>query len=315
MNDCAKDRPLSMDSFIFDEDLEELGTDIECYCPKCRTETPHSVVAKYEDDTRKVQCSPCGEVHLLRKNAMEAEEEAPPEPPTPRRKQKAKKLTFEEFFKKHANVRAPAYSFRNTYEENAVLTHPTFGLGFVSDHVGYDKIVVSFQDGQRILVHGKKVLPGAPPELAAPTKKSKLAPRAGDLVAAQNGAALAAEAAAAGKTGKAAKAAKPDSREQAKGKAAKQAKGHDQGPAAKGAKPAAARPSGKVAERTKPAAKAKPTVKSMAGTKAAKKSTKPASTAAGKGKQHKAAAKKATKPAAKVKRPSAKPSGKKPGRR
>src|SRR5262249_24777892 len=36
--------------FIFEEDMDEVGSDIEAYCPKCKADTAHTVITKYEDE-------------------------------------------------------------------------------------------------------------------------------------------------------------------------------------------------------------------------------------------------------------------------
>ena len=58
---------MESDSFIFDDDIEEIGSDVEAFCPKCKADTAHTIITKYEDEIRRVQCSPCGDVHAYRK--------------------------------------------------------------------------------------------------------------------------------------------------------------------------------------------------------------------------------------------------------
>src|SRR5690242_5933835 len=78
-----------MEEFIFDDEVDEVGAEIEAHCPRCKTDTTHVVVSKYEDEVRRVQCNPCGDVHPFRKpRGIEPEEE--PELPVPKKKVKAK---------------------------------------------------------------------------------------------------------------------------------------------------------------------------------------------------------------------------------
>ncbi|MBI5480118.1 MAG: hypothetical protein HY906_14725, partial [Deltaproteobacteria bacterium] len=141
---------------MFDEDVDEVGSDIEAYCPKCRADTTHVVITKYEDEIRRVQCNPCGDVHSFRKPRGELDEE-PPEPLAVRRRQQLKKPTWEEFFGE-ARVPPRPYSFRETYEESDVVDHPKFGVGFVSEILSDDKVELTFRDERRILVHNRKDL-------------------------------------------------------------------------------------------------------------------------------------------------------------
>ena len=64
-----------MEEFIFDDDVDEVGAEVEAHCPKCKADTQHVVVSKYEDEIRRVQCNPCGDVHPYRKPRGEGEEE------------------------------------------------------------------------------------------------------------------------------------------------------------------------------------------------------------------------------------------------
>ena len=141
---------------MFDEDVDEVGSDIEAYCPKCRADTTHVVITKYEEEIRRVQCNPCGDVHSYRKPRGELDEE-PPEPLAVRRRQQLKKPTWEEFFSE-AQVPPRTYSFRETYSESDVVDHPKFGVGFVSEILSDDKLEITFRDERRILVHNRKDL-------------------------------------------------------------------------------------------------------------------------------------------------------------
>ena len=84
---------MDSDSFIFDDDIEEIGSDVEAFCPKCKADTPHVVITKYEDEIRRVQCNSCSDVHAYRKPRGETEEEAPVEPEKPSKKRVVKKPT------------------------------------------------------------------------------------------------------------------------------------------------------------------------------------------------------------------------------
>ena len=57
-----------MDS-LFDDDQDEVGSEIEAYCPSPRwkADTNHTVISMYEDEIRRVQCQVCSDVHAYRK--------------------------------------------------------------------------------------------------------------------------------------------------------------------------------------------------------------------------------------------------------
>jgi len=46
--------------FMFEDEVDEVGSDVEAFCPKCKADTTHVVISKYEDEIRRVQCNPCG---------------------------------------------------------------------------------------------------------------------------------------------------------------------------------------------------------------------------------------------------------------
>ena len=63
--------------FMFEDEVDEVGSDVEAYCPKCKGDTTHVVISKYEDEIRRVQCNPCGDVHSFRKPRGDAEDDVP----------------------------------------------------------------------------------------------------------------------------------------------------------------------------------------------------------------------------------------------
>lgn len=179
LGEIIANRGATMD-FMFEDDVDEVGSDVEAYCPKCKADTTHVVISKYEDEIRRVQCNPCGDVHSFRKPRGEAEEDLP-EPVAARKRALLKKLTWEEFFAKHGERNAKPYEFRDTYRENAIVFHPKFGKGYVSEVVSESKVEITFGDARRILVHNRKDIPGSPvgreddglPSMPPPAKAGK----------------------------------------------------------------------------------------------------------------------------------------------
>jgi hypothetical protein len=147
--------------FMFEDEVDEVGSDVEAYCPKCKGDTTHVVISKYEDEIRRVQCNPCGDVHSYRKPRGDAEDDIP-EPAAARKRALLKKPTWEEFFHKHGEKVPKQYEFREAYRENHIVFHPKFGKGFVSEVVSDSKVEITFGDARRILVHNRKDIPGLP---------------------------------------------------------------------------------------------------------------------------------------------------------
>src|SRR5262249_46357995 len=94
------------------------------------------------------------------------------------KKKAQKRYNWEEFMAKHDASLARPYTFRDTYVEGDLVTHPKFGLGYASETFDEDKVEITFKDSRRVLVHNRKELPGAPPELArAPRPRPQPLPK------------------------------------------------------------------------------------------------------------------------------------------
>ena len=158
-----------MDS-IFEEDADEVGGEIEAYCPspRCKADTTHTIISMYEDEVRRVQCVVCGEVHAYRKPRGDRPEGEGGDGPG--KKSGTKKLTWDEAMSRAtdndlANCRP--YSIRDTYEDGDVVHHPVFDIGFVVEQLPDNKVEVIFRDGgARILVHNRGDLAARMPEIA-----------------------------------------------------------------------------------------------------------------------------------------------------
>jgi hypothetical protein len=174
--------------FMFDDEVEEVGAELEAFCPKCKADTTHVVITKYEEEVRRVQCNPCGDVHSYRKPRGEAEEDIP-EPLAAKKRAALKKPTWEEgmarLTKTSKGKTPPApkpYSFRDTYRTGDLVSHPRFGDGFVSEVLAENKVEVTFKEGRKTLVHNRSDLTPtmlmATPETADEGRVSKKPVRA-----------------------------------------------------------------------------------------------------------------------------------------
>ncbi len=157
-----------MDS-IFEEDADEVGGEIEAYCPspRCKADTTHTIISMYEDEVRRVQCVVCGEVHAYRKPRGDGVEEAGE---GAAKKASPKRLTWDDAMARAtdadlANCRP--YSIRDAYEEGDVVHHPVFDIGFVIDLLPDNKVEVIFRDGgSRVLVHNRGDLASRMPDIS-----------------------------------------------------------------------------------------------------------------------------------------------------
>ena len=157
-----------MDS-IFEEGAEEVGGEIEAYCPspRCKADTTHTIIYMYEDEIRRVQCVVCGEVHAYRKPRGDGTEG---EGDGSGKKGAAKRMTWDEAMARATDGdlgNCRPYSIRDTYEDGDVVHHPVFDIGFVVEQLPDNKVEVIFRDGgARILVHNRGDLAARMPEIA-----------------------------------------------------------------------------------------------------------------------------------------------------
>jgi len=157
-----------MDS-IFEEDADEVGGEIEAYCPspRCKADTTHTIISMYEDEVRRVQCVVCGEVHAYRKPRGDGVDEASD---GTTKKAPQKRMTWDDAMARAtegdlANCRP--YSIRDSYEEGDVVHHPVFDIGFVTELLPDNKVEVIFRDGgSRILVHNRGDLASRMPDIS-----------------------------------------------------------------------------------------------------------------------------------------------------
>jgi hypothetical protein len=167
-----------MDS-IFEEDADEVGGEIEAYCPspRCKADTTHTIISMYEDEVRRVQCVVCGEVHAYRKPRGDSPEDGDA---AAAKKSPQKRVTWDDAMARAtegdlANCRP--YSIRDAYEEGDVVHHPVFDIGFVTELLPDNKVEVIFRDGgSRILVHNRGDLASRMPdisEIPAPRESKK----------------------------------------------------------------------------------------------------------------------------------------------
>src|SRR4051794_28515377 len=144
-----------MEDFIFDDDVDDVGAEVEAHCPKCKADTSHVIVSKYEDEIRRVQCKTCDDVHSYKKPRGE-NEEGEAEPTKPAKKVKAKP-TWEQVMAK-SKKQPRAYALGEYFKEMEIVSHPKFGVGYVTENIGSDKIEVTFQSDKRVLIHNRKAL-------------------------------------------------------------------------------------------------------------------------------------------------------------
>ncbi len=136
-----------------------VGADIDAWCTKCRMVLTHTIMVMEAGEPIRVQCNTCGSQHKFRKAPKGHSRTRSVEKQTtgtwaPTPGPKASKAWYEATSGKDLS-NPVAYHPKNTYEVGDVLMHGKFGTGIVMGTKEGGKIIVVFEDGTRILVHGR----------------------------------------------------------------------------------------------------------------------------------------------------------------
>ena len=160
-----------MDS-LFDDDQDNVGSEIEAYCPspRCKTDTNHTVISMYEDEIRRVQCQVCGDVHAYRKPRGDAAE-------AQARRAAAERARSGE--PEAVLGRGDGAGHRAGPGQLPALLDPrhlrgngrgrrtrSSAIGFVTELLPDNKVEITFKDERRVLVHNRSDLAQKMPELA-----------------------------------------------------------------------------------------------------------------------------------------------------
>ncbi|SDB18708.1 hypothetical protein SAMN05660653_00928 [Desulfonatronum thiosulfatophilum] len=137
----------------------QAGSSVESACRKCKTVTDHHVVVMLDDKIGKVQCKVCSGKHAYRPPKEE------PLPKAPRVKKAAagkkavapKKLSpevtahWEKMVQTTPQENMLPYSMSGAFQPGDVISHTTFGPGYVQQFIKPNMIEVLFQDSVKKL--------------------------------------------------------------------------------------------------------------------------------------------------------------------
>jgi hypothetical protein len=131
-----------------------VGGDIDAWCNRCQLVLAHTIHAIVDGKIRRVHCNTCKQQHAFRARAPgESPERRGPSKVRPSARTRV--LAYEELLGGRDLRDARPYSTRERFEAGAVLTHPVFGLGVVTDTRDGRKIEVCFPEGARTLAQGR----------------------------------------------------------------------------------------------------------------------------------------------------------------
>ena len=135
------------------------GGNVDSWCGKCNMLLAHTIEAMVADKPARVHCNTCKGQHSYKpyrpgeapRQVREREERGPSAP----QPGKARASHYFELMKGKNMALSKRYSPKDKYLPGEVVEHPSFGLGVATALKDGSKIEVLFEDGPKILVHGR----------------------------------------------------------------------------------------------------------------------------------------------------------------
>ena len=149
-----------------------VGGDVDYRCTRCKMELAHTILAMVDGVPVQVKCNTCHSTRKfrvkLRRTSSSSTRRAPTRSSSSRssssRTVGARKVLSSDARTEHwaelmakadaGNVARRVYNMRETFEVGQVIDHNKFGAGVVEALVDR-KIRVIFNDGERLLIHGR----------------------------------------------------------------------------------------------------------------------------------------------------------------
>lgn len=142
------------------------GGEVDAFCNRCKLTLAHTIIAMVGSKPVRVQCNTCNGQHVYRgPSAPTSSPRSTPASAKPRGMSSSKSssskssetktaVSIEAMLASKDLTKATQYSPRTTFKVDELISHPTFGYGFVSA-VRADKIDVNFKFAEKTLVHGR----------------------------------------------------------------------------------------------------------------------------------------------------------------
>ena len=135
------------------------GGDVDSWCGKCKRILAHTIEAMVGDKPARVHCNTCNAQHSYKPHEpggvarqvrqREAGGGLGPQPP------KARASRYQVLLKGKDMALAKSYSIKDSYALGDVVQHPSFGFGVATAVKDGTKIEVLFENGPKVLVHGR----------------------------------------------------------------------------------------------------------------------------------------------------------------
>ncbi len=143
---------------VEDKDRTPVAQTIVTKCIRCKMELNHVVIVHdLKGIVARVKCNTCGCKHKYRPDKKAVAKKKTPK----KRATKKKKLEPAEIFGKLAekfkDKKPLSYSMSESFNEEDVIDHKTFGEGFITGTPTSHRITVAFIDGTRTLAQNTEI--------------------------------------------------------------------------------------------------------------------------------------------------------------
>jgi hypothetical protein len=130
------------------------GDNVDSWCGKCKFVLAHTIEAMADDKPARVNCNTCKAQHGYKPVAPGAGSRSQKTEAGSPRPGRSRASRYETLLK-GKDAAAKSYSPKDKYELGDIMAHPSFGLGVATAIKDHTKIEVLFDDGPRVLVHGR----------------------------------------------------------------------------------------------------------------------------------------------------------------
>src|SRR5690349_18062790 len=142
-----------------DHNSKKLGSNVDAWCGKCKMMLAHTIEALVGDKPARVHCNTCGSEHSYKASApatsTRRSSSSEGSAATPRPPGRGRTSKYQALMNSKGTTAPKTYSPKERYEEGDVLEHPTFGRGVATAVKDATKIEVLFENGSKLLVHGR----------------------------------------------------------------------------------------------------------------------------------------------------------------
>ena len=136
-------------------ELPPVAKSFSTVCTKCKEERYHRVISHVDEKSAKIECEICHKKSTFKlKPPKKASKSSAGSKSRTRKAPAAQGPSWDDLNAKLGGEKRQSYSLSARFSANTAIDHPKFGLGFVITS-NVDRIEALFQDGLRVLVHGR----------------------------------------------------------------------------------------------------------------------------------------------------------------